>query len=95
MVSGSFHSPVRGPFHLSLTVLFSIGLSGVFSLTGWCRQIHAKFHRLRATQVLNYTSNHYMYGDFTLYVLPFQVIPLPFDMHHVKSYNPVLLSKTV
>ena len=29
---------------------FTIGLSGVFSLTRWCWQIHAKFHRLRTTQ---------------------------------------------
>ena len=30
--------------------LFAIGLSGVFSLTGWYRLIHTKFHWLRATQ---------------------------------------------
>ncbi len=29
---------------------FAIGLSGVFSLTGWSRQIHAEFLVLRATQ---------------------------------------------
>ena len=29
---------------------FAIGLSGVFSLTGWYRLIHTKFHWLRATQ---------------------------------------------
>ena len=29
---------------------FTIGLTGVFSLTRWCWQIHAEFHRLRATQ---------------------------------------------
>ena len=29
---------------------FTIGLSGVFSLTGWSRQIHAEFLVLRATQ---------------------------------------------
>ena len=40
---GLFHSPVRGTFHLS-------GLSGVFSLTGWSRLIHAEFLVLRATQ---------------------------------------------
>ena len=28
---------------------FTIGLSGVFSLTRWCWHVHAKFHRLRAT----------------------------------------------
>ena len=48
-----FHSSVRSAFHLSLTVLVryrSIGLSGVFSLTGWSRQIHAEFLVFRATQ---------------------------------------------
>ena len=30
--------------------LFAIGLSEVFSLTGWYRRIHAKFHWFRATQ---------------------------------------------
>ena len=32
-----FHSPHRGAFHRSLTVLSTIGLTGVFSLTGWSR----------------------------------------------------------
>ena len=38
---------------------FTIGRSGVFSLTGWSRQIHAEFLVLRATQdttCLLYTS---------------------------------------
>ena len=34
-VSGSLSLPSRGPFHLSLTVLCSIGHWVVFSLTGW------------------------------------------------------------
>ena len=33
--------------------LFAIGLSGVFSLTGWCRQIQAGFLRSRLTQDTN------------------------------------------
>ena len=39
---------------------FAIGLSGVFSLTGWSRQIHAEFLVLRATQdtsTVGYASN--------------------------------------
>ena len=39
---GLFHSPVRGAF--------PIGLSGVFSLAGWSRRIHAGFLVSRATQ---------------------------------------------
>ena len=48
-----FHSPVRGAFHLSFTVLVhyrTIGLLRVFSLTGWSRPIHTEFLVLRATQ---------------------------------------------
>ena len=40
---GLFHSPVRGSFHLSLTVLCAIGLSRVFSLTGWSPLIRPGF----------------------------------------------------
>ncbi len=45
-----FHSPKRGAFHRSLTVLSTIGLTGVFSLAGWSRLIHAGFLVTRATQ---------------------------------------------
>ena len=45
-----FHSPHRGAFHRSLTVLSTIGLTGVFSLTGWSRLIRAGFHVSRVTQ---------------------------------------------
>ena len=45
-----FHSPHRGAFHRSLTVLYAIGLTGVFSLAGWSRRIRAGFHVSRVTQ---------------------------------------------
>ena len=45
-----FHSPHRGAFHRSLTVLSAIGLTGVFSLAGWSRRIRAGFHVSRVTQ---------------------------------------------
>ena len=48
-----FHSPKRGAFHRSLTVLSTIGLTGVFSLAGWSRLIHAGFLVTRATQDTN------------------------------------------
>ena len=37
-------------FTFPLRYWFTIGIWGVFSLTGWCRQIHARFLRSRATQ---------------------------------------------
>ena len=48
-VSGSISLPSRGTFHLSLTVLFTIGHVRVFSLTGWSRQIQTEFHVFRPT----------------------------------------------
>ena len=46
-----FHSPARGSFHLSLTVLCAIGLSVVFSLSGWSPIIRPGFLVSRLTQV--------------------------------------------
>ena len=40
-VSGSFHSPHRGSFHLSLTVLVHYRSSSVFSLGEWTPQVPA------------------------------------------------------
>src|SRR5512139_1822581 len=39
-VSDSFHSPHRGSFHLSLTVLLRYRSSRVFSLGGWTPLLH-------------------------------------------------------
>ena len=48
-VSRSISLPSRGSFHLSLTVLISIGHQVVFSLTGWSPRIHTRFHVPRTT----------------------------------------------
>ncbi len=48
-VSGSLSLPSRGPFHLSLTVLCSIGHWVVFSLTGWSPLVPTGFHVPRGT----------------------------------------------
>ena len=45
-----FHSPPGVLFAFPSQYWFAIGLSGVFSLTGWSRQIHAEFLVFRATQ---------------------------------------------
>ena len=51
---------------------FTIGLSGVFSLTGWSRQIHARFHVPRTTQDTSINNSYYLYGTITLYGTTFQ-----------------------
>ena len=44
-------TPLRGVlFTFPSRYLCTIGLSGVFSLTGWSRLIHAEFLVIRATQ---------------------------------------------
>ena len=48
-VSGSLSLPSRGPFHLSFTVLFSIGHWVVFSLTGWSPLFPTRFLVSRGT----------------------------------------------
>ncbi len=51
MVSGTFNSPNRGTFHLSVALLFTIGRRVVLSLGGWAPLLHTEFHELRATLV--------------------------------------------
>ena len=43
-VSGSLSLPSRGSFHLSLTVLFTIGHWVVFRLGGWAPRLQIGFH---------------------------------------------------
>ena len=48
-VSGSLSLPSRGSFHLSFTVLCSIGHQRVFSLAGWSPLLPTGFHVSRGT----------------------------------------------
>ncbi len=76
-------------FTFPLRYQFTIGLSVVFSLTGWCRQIQTEFHLLRPTQ------------DTRLYInLPSTGLSPPsvalsiaflFNIYtFCRSYNPIL-----
>ena len=56
---------------------FAIGLSGVFSLTGWCRQIPTRRLRPRGTQDTARYNNDFVYGIITLSDGTFQNLPLP------------------
>ena len=51
-VSGSLSLPSRGSFHLSLTVLYSIGHQVVFSLRRWSSRIPTGFLVSCGTQVI-------------------------------------------
>ena len=70
-VSGSLSLPSRGSFHLSLTVLFSIGHQVVFSLTGWSPLFHTRFLVSRTTLDSTSLDSLFVYRTFTFYGMLF------------------------
>ena len=66
----------------------TIGLKGVFSLTGWSRWVHAEFLVLRATQDTATTRIITPYGTFTLYGPAFQPSSGSDTSQISQSYNP-------
>ena len=77
-----FHSPRRGSFHLSLTVLVHYRSQSVFSLAGWSRQIPAGFHVSRGTQDSTRETRAFAYGAITLSGRPFQTARLTLTFPH-------------
>ena len=71
-VSGSLSLPSRGAFHLSLTVLFSIGHQVVFSLGGWSPRLPTGFLVSCGTLDTRLSIPHFAYGAFTLSGCTFQ-----------------------
>ena len=67
---------------------YTIGLSGVFSLAGWSRQIHAEFLVLRATQDTTRWDGGFAYQTVTVYGRTFQIVPLASSATTAWSYNP-------
>ena len=59
-----FHSPRRGAFHLSLTVLFRYRSVQIFSLRRWSSLIHARFLVSRATRVLTQHTFRFRLQDY-------------------------------
>jgi hypothetical protein len=77
MVSGTFHSPRRGSFHLSVTLLVPYRSLEVLSLGRWSSLFHTEFHEHRAT--LGHRTEGLppvAYGAVTRYGGPFQVLRL-------------------
>ena len=70
-VSGSISLPSRGSFHLSLTVLYSIGHMVVFSLRRWSSFLPSGFLVSRRTPDSAKLRQVFIYGAFTLFGLPF------------------------
>ena len=82
-----FHSPRRGSFHLSLTVLMRYRSSRVFSLGGWTPLLHTMLACIVLLRILA-AAFSYAYGTLTLYGRPSQIIRLPVSANLRKSYNP-------
>ena len=61
-----FHSPRRGSFHLSLTVLLRYRSSRVFSLGGWTPQLPTMLACIVVLRILGIALAH-IYGTLTLY----------------------------
>ena len=74
---GLFHSPYRSSFHLSLTVLCTIGYRGVFSLGRWSSRIPTGFHVSRGTRGHPRVDLDFVYGAITRYGGTFQSLQLP------------------
>src|SRR4030042_3723719 len=68
-----FHSPTRGSFHLSLTVLVHYRCLHVFSLTSWSWHIHTGFHVPHATLGKPKRCFSLEYRAITFYGVHFQV----------------------
>src|ERR671916_1227664 len=66
MVSGTISLPLRGTFHLSLTVLVRYRSPLVFSLAGWSPRIRSGFHVSGSTQVPTRSRPSFAYGTVTL-----------------------------
>ena len=67
---------------------FTIGLSGVFSLTRWFWQIQTGFHMSRPTQDTARYTYYFLYGTITLYGQAFQLNSNIIYKSTLQSYNP-------
>src|SRR5205085_11763237 len=73
-VSGSVSSPLRGAFHLSLTVLVHYRSLKLFSLGGWAPQLPTRLHVPRGTQDASHRGRSCLYGSLTRCAGPFQAL---------------------
>ena len=90
-----FHSPHRGTFHLSLTVLCAIGYRGVFSLGRWSSQIPTRFHVSRGTRGHPRVIQDFAYRTITVYGRPFQTVLLSIIIPHRGPTTPYLQADMV
>jgi hypothetical protein len=84
MVSGSLFTLLFGVlFTFPSQYWFTIGLSGVFSLTRWCWQLQTGRLRPRPTQDTTSPPHPFSYGALTLYGLLSHTVHVYFDFDYV------------
>ena len=67
---------------------FAIGLTGVFSLTGWSRWIPTRFHVPRCTQDTNRLHLDFVYWPITIQGEAFQLLQLSICIPHYGPTTP-------
>ena len=88
-VSGSLSLAVRRSFHLSLTVLSTIGHKLVFSLGGWSPLIQPGFLVTRPTRVSDQSNySDFAYGTLTPSGPPFQARSAILSSSHRQTPQP-------
>ena len=82
-----FHSPRRGSFHLSLTVLMRYRSSRVFSLGGWTPLFHTMLACIVLLRILA-AAFSYAYGTLTLFGGTSQFLRLPVSAAYASPTTP-------
>src|SRR5678815_4822061 len=94
-IRDSYFTPLTGVlFTFPSRYWFTIGHFGVFSLTGWSRQIHAEFLVFRITRVPEWILKIFAYATITLYGVLFHTFPLIFSIRRIWSHDPNRASPT-
>jgi hypothetical protein len=90
-VSGSLSLPSRGPFHLSLTVLYAIGHQDVFSLRRWSSHVPTRLHVSCGTLDARLIKIDFAYKTITLFRPIFQLCSA-INFFHYAGPNPAAIN---
>ena len=84
-----FHSPPGVLFTFPSRYCFTIGHSGIFSLTRWSSLIHTGFHVSHATRDVAKVDQVFDYRIITFYNALFQMLHLTITNLLLLSHNPI------
>ena len=87
-----FFTPLLGfSFTFPSLYFFTIGHSGVFSLTRWSSLIHTGFHVPHATRDIQKKGEVFDYWTFTIFGAGFSCFVSSYFFFHFDSHNPIAL----